>query len=115
MFSKKTRNETRTARVRRIRATVRGTAERPRLAVQRSLRSMSAQLIDDVNGKTLAYTSDKALTGTPIEKAKQVGTQIAEAAKKINISQIVFDRAGNRYHGRVAALAEGAREAGLQF
>lgn len=101
----------------RVRAKVHGTAQRPRLAVQRSLQHISCQLIDDASGRTLATTSDTALnaTGTKTAKATAVGTAIATAAKQQNITAAVFDRAGYLYHGRVKALAEAARAAGLQF
>lgn len=115
MFKTYNRKEARAARIRRIRATVTGTAARPRLAIYRSLNHISAQLIDDVAGVTLAGTADKGLTGTATEKAKQVGAKIAELAKAKKITSVVFDRAGFQYHGRVAALAESAREGGLQF
>lgn len=105
----------RLARVRRVRAKIVGTAERPRLVISRTLRSISGQLIDDSAGITLASASDRGLTGLPIEKAKQVGLHLAEAAATRKIVHVVFDRAGLRYHGRVAALAAGAREGGLQF
>ncbi len=115
MFTKPNSNKGRIARIRRIRAKVIGTAERPRLAVFRSLTHISAQLIDDATSKSLGSVSDKGLTGTPTEKAKRVGQKIAEVAKTLKITSVVYDRAGYKYHGRVAALAEGAREAGLQF
>lgn len=115
MFKKANRKQMRAARVRRVRAKVFGTAERPRLAIHRSLTHVSAQLIDDVTATTLVGLTDKGLTGTPTEKAKQLGTKIADAAKAKNVTTVVFDRAGYQYHGRVAALAEGAREAGLQL
>jgi large subunit ribosomal protein L18 len=115
MFNKINRKQTREARIRRVRAKISGTAERPRLAVFRSLNHISAQLVDDVTGTTLVAITDKGLTGTPTEKAKQIGAKIAELAKGKKVTQVVYDRAGYQYHGRVAAIAEGAREAGLQF
>lgn len=101
----------------RIRAKVSGTAVRPRLAVSTSNKHIIAQLIDDEAGKTLGYVSDENLNlkGTKSEKAKVVGENIAELAKKAKISTVVFDRGGKLYHGRVKALAEGAREKGLKF
>ena len=89
----------------------------PRLSVYRSLRHISAQIIDDITGKTLVSTSDKALklTGHKTEMAQTVGKQIAELAKTAKISAVRFDRGAYRYHGRVAALAEAARENGLKF
>lgn len=101
----------------KIRSRVTGTMERPRLAVFRSNRYMYAQLIDDVQAITLASASDIALTGkmTKVERATSVGKKLAEEAKKKNITTVVFDRGGFSYRGRVAALAEGARQAGLIF
>lgn len=103
----------------RIRRVVTGTAERPRLSVYRSNKQIYAQLIDDVNGKTLMSASsynNKAAEGKEkSEQAKIVGKEIAEKASKANISKVVFDRNGYLYHGRVRSLAEGAREGGLQF
>lgn len=106
----------------RLRKKVRGTGERPRLAVYRSSKHIYAQLVDDVEGHTLAHAStlDPELRGqlergSDREAAKAVGRLIAERAKAKDITAVVFDRGGNLYHGRVAALAEGAREAGLDF
>lgn len=103
----------------RLRQRVRGTAARPRLAVYRSLRHIYAQLIDDDTGMTLfsasSRTKDFSGAGGNAEAAKKVGAMIAEGAIKKSISQIVFDRGGRKYHGRVKALAEAAREGGLQF
>ncbi|MDQ5962785.1 MAG: large subunit ribosomal protein [Patescibacteria group bacterium] len=101
----------------RIRSRVSGTADRPRLAVFRSNRYMYAQLIDDVNGVTVASASDIAVKGkqTKLERAKMVGTTLAENAKKLKITAVVFDRGGFAYRGRVQALADAARGAGLQF
>ncbi len=113
MFNKINRTTTRAARIRRVRAKITGTASRPRLAVFRSLLHISVQLIDDTTGTTLAAVTDKGLTSKRLERAKIVGEKIAQLAKTKNITQAVFDRAGNRYHGRVAAVAEGARSAGL--
>lgn len=106
----------RLSRKKRVRATISGTAERPRLSVFRSNSHIYAQLIDDVNGVTLAQASDlKSKNGNKTESASAVGKAIAEAAKKAKITTCVFDRNGYKYHGRVKALAEGAREGGLQF
>ena len=104
----------------RIRKRVMGTPERPRLAVFRSLSHIYAQVIDDVAGTTLAAASDleadlRKADGKKAEVAKQVGTLVAQRAKDAGISQVVFDRGGFIYHGRVKALADGAREAGLSF
>ena len=101
----------------RVGAKLMGTAERPRLSVQRSLKHIACQLIDDVAGKTLVSVSDASLkaTGTKTERSQAVGKALAEAAKQKGITAIVFDRAGFRYHGRVKALADAAREQGLQF
>ncbi|HRH68698.1 MAG: 50S ribosomal protein L18 [Flavobacteriales bacterium] len=103
----------------RVRKTVHGTAERPRLSVYRSNTGMYAQIIDDEAGRTLVSTSslkDKKATGIPkIDQAKIVGAAIAEKAKAAGIDKVVFDRNGYLYHGRVKALAEAAREAGLNF
>lgn len=104
---------------RRIRKISSGTEARPRLSVFRSNKEIYAQLIDDVNGKTLVAASsrDKIIDakGTKTEVANAVGKAIAEKAKKAGIETVAFDRGGNLYHGRVKSLAEGAREAGLKF
>lgn len=101
----------------RLRKRIAGTAERPRLVVSRSNRHMVAQVIDDTKGMTLVSTSTIAdlasFEGTKVEAAKQVGLLVAKKALEAGISQVVFDRGGNKYHGRVAAVAEGAREGGL--
>ncbi len=100
----------------RIRKTVLGEIERPRISVFRSNKHIYAQIIDDINHKTLASGSDKALTtGKKTEKAKQVGLTLAEVAKKSKVKRVVFDRNGYKFHGRVKALAEGLREGGLEF
>jgi large subunit ribosomal protein L18 len=107
---------TRKKRHARIRSKISGTASRPRLCVYRSLTSIYAQLIDDENNKVLAQTSDlKAKTNPKLDSAKVVGKAIAEAAKKIKVAECVFDRNGYKFHGRVKALAESARENGLKF
>ena len=104
----------------RVRKNVRGTAERPRLVVTRSTRHITAQIVDDLKGHTLvsASTLDASLRGTEGDKsalAGKVGALLAERAKAAGVSKVVFDRGGNRYAGRLAALAEAAREAGLEF
>ena len=109
-------------RHRRVRARVNGTTERPRLNVYRSLSNIFAQVIDDLSGKTLASAStiDSAVAAqivgkNQVEAAKIVGQIVAERAKAAGVKAVVFDRGGYQYHGRVAALAEGAREGGLDF
>ena len=104
----------------RVRKKVFGAPERPRLVVTRSARHVYAQLIDDTHGRTLASASTmettlRAATGDKSDKAKQVGSLIAERAKAVGVESVVFDRAGYKYHGRIAALADGAREGGLEF
>jgi len=106
----------------RVRKRVQGTPERPRLCVSRSHRNISAQIIDDLAGKTLASasTADKNLSksvkyGGNSEAAQAVGKAIAELATKAGVTEVCFDRGGSKYHGRVAALADAAREAGLKF
>lgn len=107
-------------RIHRIRATIRGTSERPRLAVFRGLAHISAQVIDDATGKTIASVYERELSATDREKTKMeiatvVGQMIAERAKAKGVTKVVFDRRDKQYHGRVRALAEGARAAGLMF
>lgn len=103
----------------RVRKKVGGTAERPRLSVYRSNKAIYCQLIDDEQGVTLAYASSKDAgldaSGTKVDQAKQVGKAIAEKAAGKSIELVVFDRSGYLYHGRVKALADGAREGGLKF
>lgn len=101
----------------RVRSVVTGTAERPRLAVFRANQHMYAQLIDDVSGKTLAAASTvkDAAAGNKSEQSAAVGEKIAKKAIELNIKQVVFDRGGFKYHGRVKALADAARSAGLEF
>lgn len=101
-------------RVNRVRAKISGTAERPRLAVFRSLRHISAQLIDDIKGVTIVSASDIELKENT-DKALAVGKLLAKKAAEKKISQAVFDRRANQYHGQVKALADGAREEGLQL
>ena len=113
-----TTREARLRRHRRVRAKVSGTAERPRLVVFRSNRGIFAQLIDDSSARTLASASWTALSsgkGAKTEQAHEVGKALAAEAKKAGIERCVFDRGGYLYHGRVKALAEGAREGGLEF
>ena len=117
-MSVKTKEAQRLRLRRRVRAKVRGTAERPRIAVFRSNRGISAQLIDDGAGRTLAAVNwieapVRDLRGS--EQAKKVGELLAERAKAAGIESVVFDRGGYQYHGRVQALADGAREGGLIF
>jgi large subunit ribosomal protein L18 len=113
-----TKREARRRRHRRVRGKIAGTAERPRLVVFRSNRGISAQLVDDTTARTLAAASWHqlgSLGGTKTEQAAEVGKVLAAAAKKAGIERCVFDRGGYLYHGRVKALADGAREGGLQF
>ena len=110
--------QARLRRHKRVRGKVSGTAERPRLAVFRSNRGIAAQLIDDVSGKTLASASwlqARDFNGDKKGQAAEVGKLLADAATKAGVKSVVFDRAGYLYHGRVKALADGAREGGLQF
>jgi large subunit ribosomal protein L18 len=114
----RTTHELRLARKQRIRKKVSGTAERPRLSVYRSLKHISAQIIDDTTGRTLAAASSMESgieAGGNAVGAKAVGKALAERAKEKGVNAVIFDRGGFRYHGRVASLAEGAREAGLEF
>ena len=104
----------------RGRKRVAGTAERPRLVVTKSSKHLSVQVVDDLRGATLAYASTmeadvRAVSGDKTAKAKQVGELVAQRAKAAGVEGVVFDRAGNKYHGRIAALADAAREGGLQF
>ena len=119
MKSSKTARAGRVRRHERVRKIVEGTAARPRLAVYRSLTHIYAQVIDDARGHTLAAASDrddaKDTKGTKTERAKAVGTAVARKAQAAGVTTVVFDRGGNRYHGRVKALAEAARESGLKF
>ena len=110
--------QARERRHRRVRGKVAGTSERPRLAVFRSNRGVFAQLIDDRSGKTVAgasWVGLKGFKGDKTAQAKEVGKQLAAAAKQAGVESVVFDRGGYLYHGRVKALAEGAREGGLSF
>ena len=113
-----TKPKQRLRRRRRVRAKVRGTAERPRVSVFRSNRGISAQLIDDDRGHTIAavrWTEAELRELDRMEQAKRAGELLAARAKDAGVTSVVFDRGGYRYHGRVAALAEGARESGLEF
>ena len=114
-----TTREARLRRHRRVRGRVSGTAERPRLVVFRSNKGISAQLVDDLEGKTLAAASwlnlKKSFSGTKTEQAAEVGKLLAANAKKAGLESAVFDRGGYLYHGRVKALADAAREGGLVF
>ena len=115
----KARRQGRIRRHRRVRKKVHGTAARPRLAVFRSNKHISAQVIDDASGTTLAaastYEADFRNGSGTIAGAKTIGSTVGERAKAAGITTVVFDRGGNRYQGRVAALADAAREAGLEF
>jgi large subunit ribosomal protein L18 len=113
-----TKPQQRLRRRRRVRARIRGSAERPRLSVYRSNRGVFAQLIDDGAGRTLAsvsWTEDELRKLGSMEQAKRVGALLAERGKAAGVETCVFDRGGYRFHGRVAAIAEGAREGGLKF
>ena len=113
-----TKPQRRQRRRRRVRAKVRGTAERPRLSVYRSNRGLFAQLIDDDAGRTVAgvaWTEDELRKLGSLERSKRAGELLAERAKAAGVETCVFDRGGYRYHGRVRALADGAREGGLSF
>ncbi|MCO5969510.1 50S ribosomal protein L18 [Actinoallomurus soli] len=114
------RAASRTRRHLRVRKKVQGTPQRPRLVVTRSTKHMFAQIIDDLAGHTLASASTldptlRTAEGDKTAKARKVGELLAERAREVGISAVVFDRAGHRYHGRIAALADGAREGGLDF
>ena len=116
MIKKFDRNGSRLKRRRRIRAKISGTPAVPRLSVFRSNKNIFAQLIDDVNGVTLASASSLKLEkGSNTEGAKEVGAIVGAAAVKLGVTKVVFDRSGYLYHGRVKALADAAREAGLEF
>src|ERR671937_2234815 len=114
-----TKPQARQRRHRRVRGKITGTAERPRLVVFRSNRGIEAQLVDDLEGRTLAAASwlhlKKSFKGTKTDQAAEVGKLLAAAAKKAGVESVVFDRGGYLYHGRVKALADGAREGGLEF
>jgi large subunit ribosomal protein L18 len=114
----KTKPQARLRRRRRVRAKVRGTAERPRLSVFRSNRGIGAQLIDDVAGHTVAavnWTEGDLKELGAMDQAKRAGELLAERGQAAGVETVIFDRGGYRYHGRVKALADGAREGGLKF
>lgn len=119
MVSRKDSNKARLKRHKRVRAKISGTAARPRLAVYRSNANISAQIIDDVAGKTLVsastYGADFEGIGSNKSAAREIGKRLAEKATGMGITEVVFDRGGYLYHGRVSELAEGAREGGLKF
>ena len=118
MIKKEAKNSQRIMRHKRVRKNISGTSEMPRLNVFRSNTQISAQIINDETGTTLASSSSvqlKIKNGGNIEGAKLVGADIAKKAKEANISKVVFDRGGYQYHGRVEALADAARENGLEF
>ena len=118
MISKESKNVSRVRRHARVRSKISGTAETPRLCLYRSNKNIEAQIIDDVKGMTLASSSSMALkldNGSNIDAAAAVGKDLAEKALAKGIKKVVFDRSGYVYHGRVKALAEAAREAGLEF
>lgn len=116
MKSSKVKSQKRDRRHHRIRTRLLATSDKARLIVFRSIRFTYAQLVDDSSGKILAAAHDmKADKGTKVERAKAVGAELAEKATKAGIKTCVFDRNGYKYHGRVAAVAEGAREGGLKF
>ena len=122
MIKKKIRKQETQKRHRRIRVVLSGTAEKPRLAVYRSNKHIYAQLIDDTKGVTLVSASsvegdlrEKLQHGGNIEASKELGAAIAKKAQEKGIKEVVFDRGGNLYHGRIAAVADAAREGGLQF
>lgn len=112
---KPTREQQRKKRQRKLRTQLSGTAQRPRLVVSRSLNHVYAQLIDDTKGVVLASSSSLKLKETGVAAGKKVGEAVAKAALEKKVKNCVFDRAGYLYHGRVKAIAEGAREAGLKF
>ena len=113
-----TAEQRRLRRRRRVRAKIRGTADRPRLSVYRSNRGVFAQLIDDDTGRTIAavnWTEPALRSMKPMDQAKKAGEEIAARAKQAGVETCVFDRGGYQYHGRVKAIADGAREGGLEF
>jgi large subunit ribosomal protein L18 len=115
MRTPRTRAERRERRHNRVRARLAGTGERPRLVVYRSLKHIYAQIVDDDARRTLMTVSDHDMKGRKTEKSTAVGKLVAEKAKAAGITKVVFDRAGYRYHGRIKAVADGAREGGLEF
>jgi large subunit ribosomal protein L18 len=121
MLTRASKNETRQRVHQRIRKNMLGTQERPRLNIYRSLNHIYVQVVDDLQGKTLVFASSaeskkgERKTGGNVAAAKEVGKKVAQRAKEKGIKQVVFDRGGYLYHGRIKALADAAREAGLQF
>lgn len=118
MEASKNKQQLKKRRQNRVRAKISGTTERPRLRVFKSLKHIEAQLIDDISGKTLAHGRDVEIKGgkmTKTQMATEVGKLIAKKAGEAKIDNIVFDRGGNKFHGRIKALADGARENGLKF
>lgn len=115
-MKKLSRNQTRLHRKRRIRAKISGSSEMPRLAIFRSLRNVSIQVIDDISGKTLVAANllDSKSKNT-VDGAMELGKAVAEKCKALKIESIVFDRSGYKYHGKIKAVADGAREGGLKF
>jgi large subunit ribosomal protein L18 len=111
----KTKDERRYRRHLRVRKKVSGTTERPRLVIRRSLKHIYAQIVDDTANRTLMTVSSQDIEGKKTDKSIEVGKRIAARAKEAGIARVVFDRAGYRYHGRVKALADAAREGGLEF
>jgi large subunit ribosomal protein L18 len=112
----KTREQQRYRRHLRVRKKVAGTAERPRLVIFRSLKHITAQIVDDTTGRTMMTISSTGIeSGKKTDKSTEVGKRIAARAKDAGITKVVFDRAGYKYHGRVKAVADGAREGGLEF
>jgi large subunit ribosomal protein L18 len=111
----KSKRERRFRRHLRVRQRLAGTPERPRLVVYRSLKHIMAQLVDDGTQRTLLTVSDGGIEGPKTKRASEVGKLLAARAKEAGVSKVTFDRAGYRYHGRVKALADGAREGGLEF
>lgn len=111
----RTNAERRRRRHLRLRVRLAGTSARPRLVVFRSLKHIAAQLVDDQARRTILAVSDQGIDGTKTQRAAEVGKRLAARAKESGVSRVVFDRAGYRYHGRVKALADGAREGGLEF
>lgn len=114
---KKSRNQIRVHRKRRVRAKISGTTAQPRLSIFKSLTMLSAQVIDDTEGKTLVSADTRELKGKKFDQdtATELGKLVASKAKKAKIEEVVFDRSGYLYHGKVKAFAEGAREGGLKF
>ena len=120
MINRPDTNAQRLKRHKRVRGKISGTPERPRLVVSRSTRHLFAQIVDDTEGKTLVSASTmegdlRSFDGDKTAKAKKVGELIAERAKAAGVEAVVFDRGGNKYHGRIAAIADGAREGGLSL